>query len=173
MIDFAVIKDRVPIGDAVRKLGFPYTEHNGQFRAKCPKCDTDDPRCLVVTPAKGLWYCFASKKGGDVIALHAHIHDIAMKDAAHEIALSFGLAADYKPEPPPEGALEPLAHLDNDHPLVHTIGFPEDVAEQVGIGFASKGLMRGFVAVPIRLHDGRLIGYIGIEDAKLPPSWKL
>ena len=31
--------------------------------------------------------------------------------------------------------------------------------------------MRGFVAVPIRLEDGTLAGYIGITEATLPPRW--
>jgi hypothetical protein len=33
--------------------------------------------------------------------------------------------------------------------------------------------MKGTIAVPIRLEDGTLVGYIGIEDARLPPKWQL
>jgi hypothetical protein len=34
--------------------------------------------------------------------------------------------------------------------------------------------MRGTVAVPIRLEDGTLAGYIGVtEIEKLPPKWQL
>jgi hypothetical protein len=36
---------------------------------------------------------------------------------------------------------------------------------------ANRGIMRGHVAVPIRLQDGTLAGYIGITEAKLPPRW--
>jgi hypothetical protein len=40
----------------------------------------------------------------------------------------------------------------------------------LGIGYASKGLMKGYVAIPIRLPTGELTGYIGISEAKLPKS---
>jgi hypothetical protein len=33
--------------------------------------------------------------------------------------------------------------------------------------------MRGTVAVPVRLPDGSLAGYVGITEAKLPTKWHL
>jgi hypothetical protein len=37
---------------------------------------------LVVTPEKGLFYCFAAKTGGDQIALAAHIKGLKTSEAA-------------------------------------------------------------------------------------------
>jgi hypothetical protein len=46
--------------------------------------------------------------------------------------------------------------------------------DQHGIGYAGKGLMRGTIAVPIRLEDGTLVGYIGVtEIEKIPSKWQL
>ncbi len=66
------------------------------------------------------------------------------------------------------------------HPRVHGgILFRRDLesdredAERIGVGYAKRGVMRGTVAIPVRLDDGTLIGYIGIEDAVLPPRWQL
>jgi hypothetical protein len=56
---------------------------------------------------------------------------------------------------------------------VKALGLTQEVAEALGVGHASKGLMRGFVAVPIRTKTGKLVGYMGVTQAKLPPSWKL
>jgi hypothetical protein len=56
---------------------------------------------------------------------------------------------------------------------VDAVGFDPETAKALGIGYASKGLMRGTVAVPIRLEDGTLTGYLGITEAKLPPKWHL
>ena len=45
---------------------------------------------MVMTPAKGLFYCFAKKAGGDAIALTAHIRGIPVKDAADHLDRAFG-----------------------------------------------------------------------------------
>jgi GAF domain-containing protein len=57
--------------------------------------------------------------------------------------------------------------------MVQGLGLNTATASQLGIGYAPKGLMRGTVAVPIRLPDGKLVGYIGVTDAKLPPQWRI
>jgi hypothetical protein len=46
-------------------------------------------------------------------------------------------------------------------------------SEALGIGYAPKGMMKGYVAIPIRLPTGELTGYIGITEAKLPKEFHL
>jgi hypothetical protein len=53
------------------------------------------------------------------------------------------------------------------------LGCPKDTAEALGIGYAPKGMMKGYVAIPIRLPTGELIGYIGVTEAKLPKEFHL
>ena len=72
----------------------------------------------------------------------------------------------------PDG-LEPLQCLEHDHPAVEAVGFDPETAERLGIGYAGRGTMRGTVAIPVRLPDGTLAGYIGITEAKLPKEWHL
>jgi len=43
----------------------------------------------------------------------------------------------------------------------------------LGIGYAPKGMMKGYVAIPIRLPTGELTGYIGVTEAKLPKEFHL
>ena len=81
-VDFAELKTRVSIEQATQMLGLNLTPHGSQHRGPCPVCKTGGDRALVVTPAKGLFYCFAAKSGGDAIALVAHIRGISVKDAA-------------------------------------------------------------------------------------------
>jgi len=47
------------------------------------------------------------------------------------------------------------------------------IAEALGIGYAPKGMMKGYVAIPIRLPTGELTGYIEITEAKLPKEFHL
>jgi hypothetical protein len=54
---------------------------------------------------------------------------------------------------------------------VEALGLTQEAAEALGIGYASKGMMKGYVAIPIRLPTGELTGYIGIPEAKLPKEF--
>jgi len=75
-VDFAELKARVSIEQAAQMLGLHLVPHGSQSRSPCPACKSGGDRALVVTPAKGLFYCFAQKIGGDAIALTAHIRGI-------------------------------------------------------------------------------------------------
>ena len=48
-----------------------------------------------------------------------------------------------------------------------------ETAEALGVGYAAKGMMKGYVAIPIRLPTGELTGYIEITEAKLPKEFHL
>lgn len=182
-IDFAELKARVSIEEAASKLGLQLTKSGAQFRAPCPSCKTGGPRAVVITPAKNLYYCFAAEKGGDQIALVAHARGCAVQEAAEWLggtstkvqvpSTSTGTVRKERATPPPEqkAGLNPLDYLDPEHAAVEAVGLDAQTAQALGIGYAPKGMMRGTVAIPIRLEDGTLAGYIGITEAKLPSKW--
>ncbi len=85
-VDFAELKEKVPIEDVLPMLGIAGAGNSAQWRGPCPACESGGDRALVVTPAKKAYYCFATRKGGDVIALVAHVKGMSMKDAALAIA---------------------------------------------------------------------------------------
>jgi DNA primase len=72
-VDFADVKARCSIIDAVALLGLKTTEERNQLRAACPACQNGGPRAIVITPSKALFHCFPSKAGGDQIALVSHV----------------------------------------------------------------------------------------------------
>jgi DNA primase len=181
-VDFNELKQRVSIEEAVRVLGLNVKPGNHQLRGPCPSCRTGGDRALVITPSKGVYFCFAEKKGGDQIALAAHIKGVSVKDAAQFLAggnCTVPSTSTGTSQPVPESesgkqgnrTLAPLSYLESDHPAVDAVGFDTEVAQKLGIGYAGKGLMRGTVAVPIRNEHGELLGYIGITEAKLPPDF--
>jgi hypothetical protein len=145
---------------------------NTGWRGPCP-CGNGGDRALVVTEGKGA-YCFGAQKGGDQIWLVSHAKDIPVKEAAELLA--------NKPERKSTSTAEPVTgtvtgfkplDLEYDHPAVAALGFSPEDAEQLGIGYAGRGIMKGLVALPIRLSDGTLAGYVGVEEiAKLPPRWQ-
>ena len=172
--DFASLKARLSIEKVAELLGL--TQQSGQaLRGPCPACSSGGDRALVVTPGRGVFFCFAAREGGDLIQLAAHIRKSDVKDAA--IWLDGGTVPSKKDDfrnqvPVGNGSLEPLSYLvEHDHVAGATLGIAPQDAKALGIGWASKGILRGFVAVPVRLPTGELAGYVGITEAKLPPRW--
>ncbi len=175
-IPFDELKERFTIEQVAQLLGLALKQSGQTFRGPCPACGSGGERAIVITPAKGLFYCWAAHEGGDLIALVAHIRKTDAKAAAAWLARDSDNSSGNKspkgtvPRTEAEQGLKPL-ELEHDHVAVEALGFSVEDAAALGIGYASRGIMRGFVAVPIRLEDGTLAGYIGITEAKLPPRW--
>lgn len=176
-IDFQKLKEEVPIDRVIPMLGLQMRQSSGQFRGPCPSCGQGGDRALVITPAKGAFYCFAAKMGGDVIALVAHIREIGAKGAAQLIAEHNGTVPENGTgnstsgtvpqsgsgqRDPGTRTLTPLAYLQAEHELVQALGVDAATAEQYGAGYAPKGILRGRLALPIHTLDGQLVGYCGI-----------
>lgn len=173
-VDFASIKQDYPIQEVATALGLELEERNGQLRGKCPSGEGDE-RGLVITPSKGLFFSFPQSKGGDCISLVSFVKDMSTKDSARWIVETLGGSSATTEENTEQGkgaGLKELDYLQHDHPAVESLGFESSDAKLFGIGYAPKGIMRGMVAVPIRIADGTLVGYIGITEARLPKSWK-
>jgi hypothetical protein len=64
-------------------------------------------------------------------------------------------------------------YLEHDHVTVEALGLAPETAEALGIGYAPRGRMKGYVAIPIRLPTGELTGYIGIIEGKVPKEFHL
>ena len=85
-IDYAELKTRVSIHDAIQKLRLELKPAGHQLRGFCPQCKAGGDRALVITPDKSLFYCFNAKTGGDQIALVAHLKEITTNEAANWLA---------------------------------------------------------------------------------------
>jgi DNA primase len=170
-IDFGELKERVSIEDAMKLLDLNMKQSGKQYRGQCPTCEGSD-RGLVITPDKGVYYCFSEAKGGDCIALAAHIKGCSAKEAAQFLS---GPVPEERTQERPKSSegFKPLEYLDPDHEAVEAVGFEPEDARALGIGYAPRGVLRGTVAVPMRNTDGSIAGYIGITEAKLPPKWHL
>ena len=175
-IDFEAVKADHPIDRVADLLGLQLRMKGQGWRGKCPVCESSGDRNLVVTPDKGVYYCFTAEAGGDQLALIGHVRQCTVKDAAQWLA-GDRPHGDTKPkekaDKPSEG-FKPLEYLQAEHPAVEAIGFDPDVAQALGIGFAPRGVLKGTVAVPLRRSDGAIAGYVGLTEIdKHPPKWQL
>jgi hypothetical protein len=121
---------------------------------------------------KNLSLCFPSKAGGDQIALVSHVKALSQKDAA---ALMLGQPAlgAVQGTSTVQNKFPPLDYLEADHITVEALGLSQERAEVLGLEYVPKGMMKGYVAIPIRLPTCELTGYIGITEAKLPKEFHL
>lgn len=178
-VDFKELKASVTMEQVVQMLGLNLTKQGGQLRGKCPIHNGGNDREFVVTPSKGLFYCFGPCGGGDLITLVAKVRGLSAKEAAGLIAAHFGkgtgtiprnhtVPGNRSPQPakatiqrPAERLLQPLTYLEPVHDLVQGLGVSPETAEAFGGGYAPKGIMRGRLAIPIHDRDGRLLAYCG------------
>lgn len=182
-IDFGAVKARVSFDEAITYLNLPMKKEGKTYRARCPVCQRGDDRSLAVTPGEG-FYCHAQRKGGDVIAFVAHVLGCGQRQAAEqlqEVFLGSDTAAPRKGTsrttqedgPPPTDGLQPLEYLSTDHPVIEALQLSETACQAIGMGIAGKGMMRGRLAIPLRLPDGTLCGYLGIAtDVDMAPLLK-
>ena len=185
MVDFKALKEVVNIKEVEKGfLQLKLTEDGEALRAKCPSCDTDDPRSLVITPSKGLFYCFKSKRGGDLISLVSHCHGTSPRESGEALAMVYmdeeWQGKKESPHPKPETqskGFDPLKYVEslkNEQDDVSEFGLTAELCEEVGMGLCTKGINRGKLAIPLRLADGTLIGFIGVSgDVTAPKKWRI
>jgi len=185
-VDFAELKTRVSIEEAMQMLGLTLPLHGNQYRGACPVCKTGGDRALIVTPAKGLFYCFAKKTGGDVIALTAHIRGIGVKDAAEELSRAFGTVqnstgtvsksratAPQAPEARKQPAFDPEAYaarLDASHASLARLAISAETLKAWKAGYSNSGTNRGRLAIALHDRDGNILGFAGRSLSNEQPA---
>jgi DNA primase len=169
-IDFAALKAKISIEQVLTMLQLNLKKQGERLRGPCPVCKSAGDRALVVTPDKGVFYCFGPcKSGGDMIELVARVRGHEAEDrlarAGLDIASHFGIN-NSSPKRAQEqersaGPLRPLDYLDPEHASLRELGLSKETCEHFGAGYAPKGIMRGRLAIPIHDAEGKLLAYCG------------
>lgn len=156
----------------------------------CPIHKGDSPRAFHADLTKNLWHCFSKcQKGGNQIDLVVAMDDCPIREAALKLQAFFGTPSEKdaprtethseKREPPPtekneknaapaeeESAenkpLDVKLNLAPDHPhLLVERGLKIETVRYFGLGYCSRGILRGMIAIPIHNEDGVLVAYAG------------
>ena len=185
--DFDEIKRSVSMEQVVAHLAIVGLKPrgSGQWKGPCPFCKGVD--CFVVSNSggrdkTGAFNCFKCPAGGDQIELVSLVRGHPRKDrqgafaAAKELHEQFlgsvarSAAADSSgnrsPQPNRErrSGFDPEAYaktLDPAHRALAGLGIDPETLRQWKAGYASSGVNRGRLALPIARRDGTIIGYFG------------
>jgi hypothetical protein len=95
-LDLDTIKTRVDIaGYLTHTFGCDFQPRgHGEFVARCVFPDHDDREpSLFVNAAKGTWFCFGCRRGGDIISLKMLTDDLTFRQAVDVLRWEAGLPA--------------------------------------------------------------------------------
>jgi len=156
----------------------------------CPVHGGDSPRAFNADLSRNVWHCFSGcQAGGNQLDFVAKKEGISVRDAALKLQAHFigndatkpatagtptptsGSSPRHEDEPPKpaveaqESGNKPLdikLELKGDHPhLVETRKLKPETIAHFAVGYASRGIMKGTIALPIHDEDGELVAYGG------------
>lgn len=171
----------------------------------CPIHKGTNPTQFRVSISKNVWNCFSEcHHGGNPLDFIAKMEDISIHAAALKAIEWFGLDPEgmaantddseaqplreaYKrpeparlPEPEPTKPNPPLKFrldkLERDHPYLLERGLSEETVLDFGLGYCTRGVMQGHIAIPIHNVKGEVVAYAGRwpgEPSEEVPKYKL
>lgn len=165
----------------------PLPNHNGQRNSPSFSADLE----------RGIFQCFGCGAKGNVLEFAALMASVDPKDGQALRKFAAKLQAQFCPElgsdapnapappavkPKPTAKSEPdlpvvinepldfeLRGLDAAHPYLLSRGFTRETIARFGLGYCSRGMLKGRVAIPLHDATGKLIGYAGrvVDDATI------
>lgn len=140
---------------------------------------------------RGIFHCFGCGAKGNVLEFAAYMSGVNPEDGDALRTVALELQQRFLPggtsrapkaliHLPPTAQTSPeirtnvpldfeLKDLDASHPYVASRGISSEIARHFGIGFCSRGVLKGRLAVPLRNQTGQLLGYSGrvVDDATI------
>lgn len=189
-VDFSRVKETTTVESAKNYLGLSMRQSGDQWRGPCPVCKAAGPRALAINTKKQSYYCFSQGRGGDVIALAAHVLGVSMKEAAQKLAERAGTVHSDTVRrrgtvpgtgpatvPPAQETrrlgFDPSAYaakLVVDHEALEPLGLLPETFRHFQAGYSLSGLNRGRLALPVHDLAGNVLAYVGrsVGDEQQP-----
>ena len=188
-VNFKELRARLSFEEVLKKYGVEVKRKGKQHHGYCPLPGHVGKRnspSFSANLERGIFQCFGCGAKGNILdfAVLMEKLDPANGDDVRSVALKFQKEfnlAEQKPKKPEKQKSEPellpqestkqvivnapldfeLKRLDPDHPYLEKRGFDKETIARFGLGFASKGMLAGRIAIPIHNPQGTLVGYAG------------
>ncbi len=198
-IDFKALRAKLDFELVLQHYGVEVKRKGKQHHSYCPLPNHNGKRnspSFSANLERGIFQCFGCGAKGNVLEFAGLMENADLKDGAALREVAFKLQERFCPEladavgdakPPPAEKVEKkppeadlllainapldfeLKGLDARHPYLIGRGFTPETIQYFGLGYCSRGLLKGRVAIPLEDHEGRLIGYAGrvVDDAAI------
>ena len=190
-INFRALKAQVSIRDVLERYGCldSLKAKGSKLVGPCPVHGGRNGTSFNADLERNVWNCFSDckregKSGGNVLDLVMRMEGCSIREAGEKLCdwfdLSFTRDGDSrnsaKVSQKTAGRAAPAAHthaaenpplkralsgLKADHDYLVDRGIDKKTAEHFGVGYCSRGLMRGRIAIPIHDAAGELVAYAG------------
>lgn len=195
-IDFKALRSKLDFAQVLEFYGVKVKRKGDQHMGYCPLPNHNGKRnspSFSANLTKGIFQCFGCGAKGNTLdfgVLMEHpessdgsqLHEVALKLQQHFCPEMGKQPADEPPTSPKkaEPASEKpivvnqpldfeLKGLDAEHPYLASRGFTLETIRYFGLGYCSRGLLRGRIAIPLHGPDGKLLGYAGrvVDDSTI------
>ena len=199
-VSLTAVLDKYGILEGMKKSGINLT-------GCCPIHGGSNPRQFSLNPEKNIFNCFGNcKSGGNVLDFVSRMEKVSLREAGLLLQEWFGLDGDAtrkgkkKEARVPEKSEKPkqkekkedtepvnpplsfkLKTLEYRHRFFEEREIDRETIKHFGLGFCSKGIMKGRIAIPIHNELEELVAYCGratteaqIQEEgkyKLPPKF--
>jgi DNA primase len=207
-VSYGELKQRVSMEEILQHYGLlgglKPQKGGDELVGLCP-FHQEKRRSFHVSVLKNAWQCFGCKRHGNILDFVAHKEGVDVRQAALMIQGWFNVGADKPMDTIPKisetkGTVSQpldrsnergiqdnptltfeLKNLDTEHPYLKQRGVSTEAVEHFGLGYCSRGLMKGRIAIPIHNERGELVAYAGrwpgdppedIEKYLLPPNFR-
>lgn len=192
-INFKELRARLNFEDVLRHYQVEVRRKGEQHLGPCPFPGHPKEKrgnTFSANIPRGIFQCFACHAKGnalDFCGLMAGV-DIAngaeLRKVAVEVQRKFfpdGASRRTKPvpkekSPPPAAKVNApldfaLKGLDGAHPFFEEMGLSEETVAHFGLGYCSRGLLEGRIAIPLHSTDAELVGYAGLSVSDDEPRY--
>jgi DNA primase len=192
-IDFKELRSRLNFEEVLRHYKVEVKRKGNQHHGFCPLPNHSGKKNSPSFSAqleKGIFQCFGCGAKGNILDFAALMENANPKDGAALHKIAADLQKRFCPElgSKPKGKIanQPeakqkiempvvvnaplnfdLKELNYEHPYLFNRGFSKETIEHFGLGFCSRGMLKGRIAIPLHDHEGKLVGYVGrvVDDS--------
>jgi DNA primase len=198
-VNFRELRKRLDFEAVLRHYNVEVKRKGDQHHGFCPLPNHRGIRnspSFSANLVKGIFKCFGCGAEGNVLEFAALMENVDLEDGAAFRKVALELQKQFCPDLGNAGkgdtkfaekkaadtveaqdlpvVINPpldfdLKDLDYNHPYLQARGFMRDTVDEFGLGFCSRGFLKDRVVIPLRDHEGKLIGYAGrvVDDATI------
>jgi DNA primase len=194
-IDFKELRSKLNFEEVLRHYKIEVKRKGNQHHGFCPLPNHNGKKnspSFSANLERGIFQCFGCGAKGNILDFAALMENANPKDGAALRKVAADLQKRFCPElgskPKEKAAKQPeakpknemsvvvnapldfeLKGLNYEHPYLLKRGFSQGTIEHFGLGFCSRGMLKGRIAIPLHDHEAKLVGYAGrvVDDATI------